>query len=366
VESAWRTHVEPRWSSYVISEISHSDVQAWVSDLTGRRSATTVLRAYGVLAAILHVAVRDRRLLSNPARGVNLPRKSRREHVYLTHSQVHALAAESKYGALVLVLACTGLRWGEAIGLRVKDLDRLRRRINVAVNAVEVGRNIEIGTPKSHKKRSVPFPAFLAEHLASQCEGKDRDALVFARWYDPMTAQFISVDPLAAATSENYNYGSGDPLNRMDPTGMFTIGFCLSASAGAMFGGFGHVCIVGAVNDVDGSFTTGFTETGRAGVHTPAVSVGGSIQMSTARSVDQLAGPFAYGGLSITEFGGVGGGIFGGKSCGAPGDHVVGGEVNVDIGLAALFPTPLPAEVHGGMSNTLTQSSVPNPWIPWN
>jgi integrase len=55
----------------------------------------------------------------------------------------------------------------------------LRRRINVERNAVEVGGVFEVGTPKSHKKRSVPFPAFLAERLARECEGKGRDDLVF-------------------------------------------------------------------------------------------------------------------------------------------------------------------------------------------
>lgn len=36
-----------------------------------------------------------------------------------------------------------------------------------------------MGTPKNHKKRTVPFSRFLSEHLARQCEGKGRDDLVF-------------------------------------------------------------------------------------------------------------------------------------------------------------------------------------------
>jgi integrase len=70
-----------------------------------------------------------------------------------------------------------------AIGLQVKDLDMLRRRISVARNAVEVGGVIVVGTPKSHNRRSVPFPEFLAPLLAQQCEGKFRDGLVFADKY---------------------------------------------------------------------------------------------------------------------------------------------------------------------------------------
>lgn len=71
---------------------------------------------------------------------MNLPRKPKRWHTYLTHDQVAALAREAgDRGSLILVLSYCGLQWGEAVGLRVKDLDMLRRRINVTVNAVEVG-----------------------------------------------------------------------------------------------------------------------------------------------------------------------------------------------------------------------------------
>jgi RHS repeat-associated protein len=41
-----------------------------------------------------------------------------------------------------------------------------------------------------------------------------------ARVYDPATAQFLSVDPLAAVTRSPYNYTSDNPLNRSDPTGL--------------------------------------------------------------------------------------------------------------------------------------------------
>jgi integrase len=149
------------------------------------KGATLVIRSYGVLAAVLDDPVSDRRTLSNPARGVSLPRKVKKPHVYLSHEQVHALAAASKYPGLVLVLAYCGIRWGEATGLRVKHLDMLRRRLMIEENAVQVGSVIEVGTPKNHKnhknhkKRTVPFPRFLGDYLARACEGKGREDLVF-------------------------------------------------------------------------------------------------------------------------------------------------------------------------------------------
>ena len=181
VEIAWRKHVQPTWGDRSVGRVQHTDVEAWVASLTASGlSATSVLRAHGVLASILDGAVRDRRLSSNPARGVNLPRKSPKRRAYLSAAQVELLARESgSYCPLVLFLAYTGLRWGEAIALRVESTDLLRRRVQVTENAVRVGRDLVVGTPKSHSSRSVPVPAFLVEHLARACEGKSRDQLVF-------------------------------------------------------------------------------------------------------------------------------------------------------------------------------------------
>jgi integrase len=101
--------------------------------------------------------------------------------VYLTHQQVAALAAASgEYDGLVLMmLAYTGLRWGEVVGLRVRDLDMLRRRATIAENAVQSGKQIYVGTPKAHKQRTVPLPEFLLPYLARQCEGRGREHLLF-------------------------------------------------------------------------------------------------------------------------------------------------------------------------------------------
>jgi len=40
-----------------------------------------------------------------------------------------------------------------------------------------------------------------------------------ARVYDPVTAQFLSVDPIVEETGEAYGYAGGDPVNRGDPSG---------------------------------------------------------------------------------------------------------------------------------------------------
>jgi RHS repeat-associated protein len=41
-----------------------------------------------------------------------------------------------------------------------------------------------------------------------------------ARYYDPATAQFLTVDPAAVVTQERYAYVAGNPTNRTDPSGL--------------------------------------------------------------------------------------------------------------------------------------------------
>lgn len=180
VESAWRVHVEPRWAATSIADIAHSDVQAWVTELAGKRKGTVVRTAYDVLARILDDAVRDRRLAVNPARGVKLPARSRRKNVYLSADQLTQLARESgRYQSLVLLLGIAGLRWGEAAALRVGDIDFLKRRIVLHENAVTVGSKTHVGTLKSGKDRTVALPEFVVEELSRTCQGKDHGELIW-------------------------------------------------------------------------------------------------------------------------------------------------------------------------------------------
>lgn len=173
-ESAWQTNVAPRWSSTPIAGIRHSDVSAWVAELSARRSAEIVRKAHRVLASILADAVKDRLLAANPARGIALPRPPAGKHVYLTAPQLEMLAAESgEHAALVWLLGTAGLRWGEAAALRTADVDFLRRRIALDRNAVMVSGTVIVGTLKSGKSRVVPVAAFVIDKLAAICRGRD-------------------------------------------------------------------------------------------------------------------------------------------------------------------------------------------------
>ena len=49
-----------------------------------------------------------------------------------------------------------------------------------------------------------------------------------ARYYDPATGQFLTVDPLVSLTGEPYSYAGDNPVNASDPSGLLSLfGFCL-------------------------------------------------------------------------------------------------------------------------------------------
>lgn len=178
-EGLLRSWVLPRWRSVPLTRVTNADVAAWVAGMVAEGlSPSRVRQAHQCLAAMLKAAVRDRRLAVNPAADVDLPRIAKVEHRYLEHHEVDELAAAcGRYDVLVLVLAYTGIRWGEAAALRCGRVDLSRRRLDVVASLSEVG--MVTGAPKTHQTRSVPVPASVAERLAELVVGRPADALVF-------------------------------------------------------------------------------------------------------------------------------------------------------------------------------------------
>ena len=193
-----REHIRPQWDGVKLGNVSHADVQTWVTELSKRRSPATVRKTHRVLSLILDMAVKDGRLARNVATGVNLPRPAKEEQRFLTHAQVEALAEacarpaevskhrrldereNATYRLVVLFLAYTGVRFGEMAALRVSRLDLTRRRATIAESVTVVqGRGLVWGTPKSHERRQVPIPRFLVAELDAHIDGKEPDDLVF-------------------------------------------------------------------------------------------------------------------------------------------------------------------------------------------
>lgn len=178
--SSWSSRVEPQWGDVSVAEVRTAAVRGWVTAMVAEGAGVpTIENAFGLLRQVLGAAVEDGRLARNPCDGVKLPKRKHADRGYLTHAQVAALSgAVDRNPAVVRFLAYTGLRWGEMAALRVCDFDMLRRRVNVSRSVTESG-GLVWSAPKTHERRSVPFPAALSNELAALMVGKGRDELVF-------------------------------------------------------------------------------------------------------------------------------------------------------------------------------------------
>ncbi|MHB1171157.1 MAG: tyrosine-type recombinase/integrase [Lacisediminihabitans sp.] len=120
VQGVVRNHIIPALGNIALADLGRLQAQQWASRLSAAQSPGSVRKIVNVLSAGLQLAVDDGRLPSNPASRLKLPKQIKNRKKFLTHEQVAALAdaVEAKsagegFGLLVLVLAYTGLRWGE-------------------------------------------------------------------------------------------------------------------------------------------------------------------------------------------------------------------------------------------------------------
>lgn len=167
VDNAVRLHILPTLGDRPVGSIRRSDVQALVKSLSATLAPGTVRNVYDVLARIFAAAVDDRMITQSPCRRIALPATGDQEVDPPTVDQVMALAGEvpPRYRAAVVMLAGSGLRIGELLGLRVSDVDFLRRTARVERQRYQDER---IGPPKTPQStRTVPLGQVVVDELAA-------------------------------------------------------------------------------------------------------------------------------------------------------------------------------------------------------
>jgi len=172
-----------------LATITPMHVQAVIDARARAAAPATVARDFSALRAVLASAVEADLIGRSPARRVALPRVRPPARGELSPGDVEKLAGAvpGRYRALILVAAVTGLRWGEAIALRVKDIDFLRRTITVAQVVEEVAGHLEVvaEAKSTSSLRTLTAPPFLVEELAQHLalyraeSAAEQDALVF-------------------------------------------------------------------------------------------------------------------------------------------------------------------------------------------
>lgn len=165
---SYRSSVEgqliPAFGQWRLEDITARDLERWRATLT--TSPRTKNKLLTELYGIFKRAQKVYGLPRNPAAEVDKLRERRQIDLeVLSPDEIHALcraAATDQDAALFLTAAFTGLRRGELIALRWRDVDFTASRIRV-VRSLSAG---ELSTPKNDKTRSVPMAREVATVLA--------------------------------------------------------------------------------------------------------------------------------------------------------------------------------------------------------
>lgn len=124
-----RNHIQPRWGSTALGDITTLAVTLWIKQLRRRYASATVAGIVTVFSMMLDDAVDERLIATNPVR--RRARRGRRresqpmptERIWATPEQVVQIATHAELGThcfalLVITAGWTGTRWGEITGLR--------------------------------------------------------------------------------------------------------------------------------------------------------------------------------------------------------------------------------------------------------
>jgi integrase len=158
------SQILPALGTVRVEDLTQEQVERWLAALPGKSSSKR--KTLVVLHGIMERARKQHRLPSNPVKDVEKPPQHRGGEIHvLSPEEVRALiraAATPQDAALYLTAAFTGLRMGELIALRWRDIDQdgatVRVRASYSAGALT--------TPKSGKVRAVPLAPDVARAVA--------------------------------------------------------------------------------------------------------------------------------------------------------------------------------------------------------
>lgn len=165
--NALKSYVVPVFGKCEVAGISRYEIETFLATQATTYSRSTIRSMRISLGVILAYAVRNGWLKEDPSKGVKLPRAEncagrRVQRNVLTPLQTTSIAERlsEPYATLVLFLAVTGLRIGEAIAIKWSDFEG---------DVLHVQRRMydgKVDTTKSRgSKRRIPIPPALLERL---------------------------------------------------------------------------------------------------------------------------------------------------------------------------------------------------------
>ena len=166
-----RRHLTPALGHIPLARLTVQAIQGYISyKLSEGLSSTTLLHHHRLLHEALKHAVRWGLLTRNPAEWADPPRTQRTEMHVWDEEQVRMFLAEAKrssaYYPLYLAAVLTGMRQGELLGLRWRDVNFALEAVTVQQTLYRLGGQQLWRPPKTaSSRRTIALPPVLLAEL---------------------------------------------------------------------------------------------------------------------------------------------------------------------------------------------------------
>ncbi|MDD3927758.1 MAG: site-specific integrase [bacterium] len=162
-----RTHIMPVIGHYQLAQLTPLDIQKVFNAMQARGLTRSTEYTRTVLRNALQQAVKWGMLPRNPAQDIEIAPRRKREMSVLTKDEAIKLleaSKDNKWGLLFELLLVTGLRPGEALGLKWGDI--VDGKISIQRTLVRVKDTCELKEPKTPRsRRVVPLPSSTGKAL---------------------------------------------------------------------------------------------------------------------------------------------------------------------------------------------------------
>jgi integrase len=167
-ESNLRAHILPRLGSLTLPEINTKAVQCFVAYLANGRSRKTCENVLLTLSSLLRTATAwNYACGSFSLSDITMPRAGvRKDQRSFTDAEVGKIlsAAPEPFGTILAVTAVLGLRIGEVLALRIRDVDLTKKIVRVRQTVDAATRTIQ-SVKSSASSADVPMPSQLEARL---------------------------------------------------------------------------------------------------------------------------------------------------------------------------------------------------------
>jgi integrase len=185
-ESIWRLHLEPKWGNKSVQLIDRIEFDKWLVGI--KLSPQRISKIHLIMSMILDHAVEAKNLRTNPLKDAAGRRHKKNLPTVPTeiatgflalHELLRVAFSAGFYKNVILILGLCGLRWGELVGLRVKDLDVKKGQIIVRRSLLEFNGKLIEETTKNYRQRVIDLPEILRNNCTSWIDGKGPEDPLF-------------------------------------------------------------------------------------------------------------------------------------------------------------------------------------------